>query len=159
LGPTATIVLPNAATAVSRCVNGIFQLVTLPPDQVTQIVVQFQSAQTQAAEVVKVEALDGGLLAASVSATPPVQTTNNIPLPKGRVDTGTISADGTFAFVFKAGHSPGLYQIRISRPHQVQSVLGLQFWVADTQHPANNPPAMQPATAAPAPTYPPQPKI
>lgn len=145
VGPSATIVLPNAASAVSRCVNGMFQLVSLPQDQIAQIVVQYPTSL--GTEIVKVEALDGGLLAASATATvggPIAGYTTN--LQKKRVDTGTIAANGTFTFLFQAGHPPGLYQIRITRATQV---LGLQFWVEDPQHPANNPPAMRPVTGAP----------
>jgi hypothetical protein len=90
-----------------------------------------------------VEALDGGLLAAAVATT--VGGSNLVP-PSKRVDTGTISAHGTFTFLFKTGHPPGLYQIRIRNATQV---LGLQFWVEDPQHPANNPPALRPVTGAP----------
>jgi hypothetical protein len=143
IGPSATIVLANAASAVSRCVNGVFQLVSLPQDQLAQVIVQYPTSQTT--EVVRVEALDGGLLTASVS-TSVAPSTAAVPLPNKRVDTGTISAHGTFTFLFKTGHLPGLYQIRIRNTTQV---LGLQFWVEDPQHPANNPPATRPATGAP----------
>jgi hypothetical protein len=141
-------VLPNAASAVSRCIDGVFQLVSLPPDQLAQIVVQYPTSD--AAEIVKVEALDGGLLAGSASATTQPFRVGNlgiVPLPSKRFDTGTISAHGTFTFLFKAGHPPGLYQIRIRNATQV---LGLQFWVEDPQHPANNPPALRPVTGVPA---------
>jgi hypothetical protein len=140
LGPSATIVLANTASAVSRCVNGIFQLVSFPQDQLVQVVVQYPASE--AAEVVRIEALDGGLLAASVSAT------TQPPVPSKRADTGTVSANGIFTFLFKAGHPPGLYQIRIQRATQI---IGLQFWVEDPQHPANNPPALRPVTGVPTP--------
>ena len=143
IGPSATIVLPNATSAVSRCINGIFQLVSLPQDQLAQVVVQYPTSQTT--EVVRVEALDGGLLTASATATVG-SSTSTVPLPNKRVDTGTISAHGTFTFLFKTGHLPGLYQIRIRNATQV---LGLQFWVEDLQHPANNPPATRPVAGAP----------
>jgi hypothetical protein len=146
LGPSATIVLPNAASAISRCVNGVFQLVSLPPDQFAQVVVQYPTLKPP--EVVRVEALDGGLLAASVTTTAGgYSVAHTVTVPSKRVDTGTISAHGTFTFLFKAGHPPGLYQIRIRNATQV---LGLQFWVEDPQHPANNPPALRPVTGVPA---------
>ena len=145
LGPSATIVLPNAASTVSRCVNGIFQLVSLSQDQLAQVTVQYPASQ--AGEVLRVEALDGGLLGAAVAATTqPYRVFNMVSVPSKRVDTGTISAAGTFTFLFKTGHPPGLYQIRIRQPAQL---LGLQFWVEDPQHPANNPPALRPVTGAP----------
>jgi hypothetical protein len=145
VGTSATIVLPNAASAVSRCVNGVFQLVSLPQGQLTQIVVQYPPSE--ATETVKIEALDGGLLAASVTTTAGgYSVAHTVTVPSKRVDSGTISANGTFTFLFQTGHPPGLYQIRIRRATQV---LGLQFWVEDPQHPANNPPALRPATGAP----------
>jgi hypothetical protein len=145
LGPSATIVLPNATSAVTRCVDGVFQLVSLPQDQLAQVIVQYPTSQ--AAEIVKIEAVDGGLLAASVTTTAGGYTVaHTVTVPSKRVDTGTISANGTLTFLFQTGHPPGLYQIRIQRATQV---LGLQFWIEDPQHPANNPPAMRPVTGAP----------
>ena len=143
-GPAATVVLPaTAASVVSYSINGIFQLVNLPQDQLAQVVIQYPTSK--AAEVVKVEALDGGLLAAGVSAT--VGGYNvagyTATVPKKRVDSGTISANGTFTFLFQPGHPPGLYQIRINRGTEV---LGLQFWISDPQHSANNPPGLSPKT-------------
>ena len=140
-GPSATVVLPtSAASVVSYSINGIFQLVNLPQDQVAQVVVQYPT--TTAAEVVKVEALDGGLLGASVSGTvPEVNLGAIIAMASTRVDTGTISAHGTFTFVFRPAHPPGLYQIRVTRGTEV---LGLQFWVSDPQHASHNPPGLAP---------------
>jgi hypothetical protein len=92
---------------------------------------------------VKVEALDGGLLTASASAEVGGYNVHGYDLSaiKKRFDSGTPSADGNFTFIFQAGHLPGLYQIRVQQGNQV---LGLQFWVLDSQHPANNPPAIKP---------------
>jgi hypothetical protein len=145
-GPAATIVLPSsAASVVTYNINGIFQLVSLPQDQIVQVVLQYPTFK--AAELVKVEALDGGLLAASVSAAAPESVSQMTPVTT-RVNTGMISVNGTFTFAFRAGHSPGLYQLRITRPAP-SPVLGLQFWIEDAQHPANNPPALRPVSAAP----------
>jgi hypothetical protein len=143
-GPAATVVLPtSAASVVSYSINGIFQLVNLPQDQIAQVVIQYPTSK--AAEVVKVEALDGGLLAASASATVGGYSVGGYTatIAKKRVDSGTISADGTFTFVFQPGHPPGLYQIRINSGSEV---LGLQFWISDPQHSANNPPGLAPRT-------------
>ena len=141
-GPSAMVVLPaSAASVMSYSINGIFQLVSLPQDQIAQIVIQYPTSK--AAEVVKVEALDGGLLAASVSATVGGNSIGGYTaiIAKKRVDSGTISANGTFTFVFQPGHPPGLYQIRVNRGTEI---LGLQFWISDPQHSANNPPGLAP---------------
>jgi hypothetical protein len=143
-GPAATVVLPaSAASVVSYSINGIFQLVNIPQDQIVQVVVQYPTSQ--AAEVVRVEALDGGLLVAGASATVGGYSVGGYTatVPRKRVDSGTISADGSFTFIFQAGHPPGLYQIRINRGTEV---LGLQFWISDPQHSANNPPGLAPRT-------------
>jgi hypothetical protein len=141
-GPSATIVLPaSAASVVSYGINGIFQLVNLPQDQLAQVVIQYPTSK--AAEVVKVEALDGGLLAASASGTVGGYSVGGYTatIPQKRVDSGTVSANGTFTFVFQPGHPPGLYQIRVTHGTEV---LGLQFWVSDPQHASNNPPGLAP---------------
>lgn len=146
LGARATIVFPTSELAVSFSVNGLFQLVALPQDQLAQVTIQFPT--TEVAQVVKVEALDGGLLAAVIPATEIGGNNANIIIPAKRVDSGAVSAHGNFTFAFRVGHSPGLYQIRIK---EANHVFGLQFWVNDPQHPANNPPALKPALATQSP--------
>jgi hypothetical protein len=139
LGPSATVVLPTAAYAIARSVNGLFQRVGLSPDQVAQITVQYPAAQSL--QFVKAEAVDGGLVAANI---PAVQPPNN---PIGgfvqftHFGGGVINANGTFTLAFKAGHTPGLYQVRLK---QTDRVLTLRFWVLDSQNPQNNPPVIAP---------------
>src|SRR5438045_9274346 len=72
LGPSATVVLPTAAYAISRSVNGLFQRVGLSPDQIAQITVQYPAAQ--ALQFVKVEALDGGSVGMSLPSVQPPNT-------------------------------------------------------------------------------------
>lgn len=132
LGPSATIVLPTAAYAISRSVNGLFQRVGLSPDQVAQVTVQYPS--TQSLQFVKAEAMDGGLVAVNIPG--PLQTSTF-----GPFGGGVINANGVFTFTFKAGHTPGLYQVRLRQSDQV---LALRFWVLDSMHPKNNPPAIAP---------------
>ena len=149
LGPSATVVLPTAAYAISRSVNGLFQRVGIPPDQVAQVTVQYPSSQS--GEFVKVEAVDGGLVAVNTQ-TPPTLPPVSLPIPIDIAYTpfgrGVISANGTFTFVFKAGHTPGLYQLRL-KPNglqytQTDQVLAFRFWVLDPAHPENNPPVITP---------------
>ena len=145
LGPSATVVLPTAAYAISRSVNGLFQRVGLPPDLVAQVTVQYSSSQS--GEFVKVEAVDGGLVAVNVPGVPISDTIGNY-VQFAAFGRGVIAANGTFTFAFKAGHTPGLYQLRL-RPNGLQytqngQVLALRFWVVDSLHPQNNPPVIMP---------------
>jgi hypothetical protein len=144
LGPSATVVLPTAAYAISRSVNGLFQRVGIPPDQVVQVTVQYPS--TQSAEFVKVEAVDGGLVAVNIPSVP--NQIAGIRVNFGPFGRGVIAANGTFTFAFKAGHTPGLYQLRL-KPNglqytQTDQVLALRFWVVDSQNVKNNPPVITP---------------
>lgn len=156
--PYAIVTYASASTStsslsvVSPCVEGVFGLVGLQPDQVIQVVVQYPTSQ--ALQLVSLEALDGGTILppSSVSAT----TTNvsigqllqGVPIPATpQVASLVISANGTLTFTFKATHDPGRNQIALRQGGQE---LGLQFWVFDLQNAANNPVAITPATPNPS---------
>jgi hypothetical protein len=152
VGPSATILLPTAEVAVTTSVNSIFQLVALPQDQIVQVTVHYASTDlatasaTEAAQViVRIEAIDGGRVAA---VTPPLSAPGNDDgigfgiAPDQQFTSATVGANGNLTFLFQAGHLPGLYQIRIDRGNEV---LGMQFWIRDPQNPGNDPPAMTPA--------------
>ena len=141
-GPSATIILPSTASAVTYSRKGIFECVALPQDQPAQVIVQFPvppvtQPQPLAPEFVKPEPLDGGTLAGGLLS--PSQITNT---PTGTPSIrGVISAQGKFTFTFLPAHHPGLYQIRLQHGSEI---LGLRFWVDDPQNPKNNPPVMEP---------------
>jgi hypothetical protein len=150
VGPSATILLPTAEVAVTTSVNGIFNLVALPQEQIVQITVHYASTDlttasaTEAAQIVRIEAIDGGQV---VALDPPVEI-NGSDLASmtfqrdQHAAAGTVGANGNFTFVFQAGGHPGIYQIRIHRGNQV---LGMQFWILDPENPGNDPPAIAPA--------------
>ena len=156
IGPSATILLPTTEVAVTPSVNGIFSLVALPQNQIVQVTVHYASMDpatwnaAQAAQIVRIQAVDGG----QVGIEPPGNLTfNDSTVPRltrevlgdQQAVSGTVNANGNFTFLFQAGHPPGMYQIRI---HRGDEVLGMQFWIRDPQNPANDPPAIMPASAA-----------
>jgi hypothetical protein len=65
------------------------------------------------------------------------------PLDGGRVVTPIqsliIGIDGTLAFQYQAGQSPGLYQVTV---HYDTQLIALQFWVLDSAHLDNSPPLL-----------------
>jgi hypothetical protein len=142
-GPSATVILPSSAFAVTYSRKGIFQCVQLPQDQPAQVTVQFAPTELPPAQlvppplpqIVKAEAIDGGILVAGPLATIPNRQNVNV----NHILSGSIQSNGTFTFTFVPAHHPGLYQVRLQRGSQI---IGLQFWVADPQRPANNPPTM-----------------
>ncbi|HZE57540.1 MAG TPA: hypothetical protein VE031_06780 [Chthoniobacterales bacterium] len=111
----ASIDFGNNQSVTAICHKGSFDRVGLGHDQTVEITVQYSTAD--AGQGITVEALDGGAIVAPAK--------NLI-----------VAADGTIHFKFRAGHQPGVYQIALGNGVQE---LGLQFWVLDEEHPANNP--------------------
>jgi hypothetical protein len=150
VGPSATVLLPTAEAAVTLSVNGIFGLVALPQDQLVQVTVHYASTDlatasvTEAAPIARIQAVDGGKLAAVVpsNAAGDLPISSTIEGPPQQAVSGTVSANGNLTFLFQAGHPPGMYQIRI---HRGNEVLGMQFWIRDPQNPGADPPAIAPA--------------
>jgi hypothetical protein len=112
---TATIDPGTGSLVTAHCRRGSFDRVGLRHDQTVDITVRYPT--TDAGRAIAVEALDGGSVVASAK---------NL----------TVTADGAIHFKFRAGHQPGVYQIALRNGVQE---LGLQFWVLDEEHPANNP--------------------
>gem|GEM_PF-3471128 len=147
----------QSVSVISPCVDGIFALVGLQPDQVVQVIVQYPTSQ--ALQIVNLEALDGGIIlpSSSVQISGPLVTPGvgeilqNVPpllrqllqsaiLPAGSgVSSLVISVNGTLSFIFIASHDPGKNQIALRQGSQE---MGLQLWVFDSQNPQTNPPAI-----------------
>jgi hypothetical protein len=143
--PYAIVTYPSANPATqsqsvtTSCLNGIFELVGLQPDQVVQVVVQYPT--NQALQVVNLEALDGGIiLPPTVGPVNPPRGPLTVPVQPVSLSL-VISTDGTVVFTLQATHNLGRNQIRLRQGSQE---LGLQFWVLDPQNPQNNPPAITP---------------
>ena len=111
----ASIDFGNNQSVTTICYEGSFDRVGLRHDQTIDITVSYPT--TDAGRAITVEALDGGSVVAPAK---------NL----------TVAADGAIHFKFRAGHQPGVYQIALRNGVQE---LGLQFWVLDEEHPANNP--------------------
>jgi hypothetical protein len=117
---TASIAFDSGRSVTALCHQGGFDRVGLRHDQTVDIAVQYSTAV--AGTPITVVPLDGGAVVAS------------------RKDL-IVGADGTIRFKFRAGHQPGVYQIAL---HNGNQELGLQFWVLDEEHPANNPAGINP---------------
>jgi hypothetical protein len=117
---TAIIDLGTAAVVTAYSRQGSFDRVGLRHDQTIDIAVQYSTAA--GGQVVTVEPLDGGQIIAPAK---------NL----------VVGNDGAIHFKFRAGHSPGIYQVALRKGGQE---LGLQFWVRDDEHPGNNPRVINP---------------
>ena len=132
--PRAIVVLPTGASAVTYGPGGVFQLVGIAADQVSQVTVYYPVG---AAAFIQAEAVDGGVLAGPIS-TPTEITFSDPPplLPQTPSVSGAPGVDGAFTFFFFAGHQPGLYQVSLRANRQT---IGLQFWVINSSPGARNP--------------------
>lgn len=136
----------QAVSVVSPCLDGIFALVGLKPDQIVQVTVQYPTSQSL--QIVNLAALDGGMVL------PPTIGPGNLP-PTATAATDiplttlslAISVDGKLSFTFVATHDPGKNQISLRSGSQE---FGLQFWVFDLENPETNPPAITPTTPNPS---------
>jgi hypothetical protein len=92
----------------------------LAPDQVVNVTLQF--GVQKAGQTIQATALDGGVLT----------------IPNGGL---VADQNGNVAFQFQVGHDPGLYQVALrDDTHE----MGVQFWVINSQAPAENPPVNLP---------------
>ena len=117
---TASIDLGTGVLVTAYSLHGSFDRVGLRHDQTVDIEVDYPTAF--AGQTITVQPLDGGQIVAPAK--------NLI-----------VGSDGAIHFKFRAGHSPGVYQIAL---HNGAQELGLQFWVLDEEHPRNNPPVVNP---------------
>jgi hypothetical protein len=115
---TASIDPDTGALFTISCHKGSFERLGLRHDQAVDVSVQFATAG--AGQAIAVEALDGGQII-------------------GAAKNLIVGPDGAIHFKFRAGHTPGLYQVALRNGSQE---LGLQFWVADEANPRNNPPVL-----------------
>lgn len=132
--PYARVWYSKTESVVASCRSGIFDCVGLQSDQTVQVTVQCPAGR--AFQKVTVQTLDGGTVARPLATSAP-----DAPTASDRAISLSTSADGTFTFVFQAGHNPGLNQVSLRQGSQE---LGLQFWVLDPQNPQNNPPILTP---------------
>lgn len=95
-----------------------FEKVGVQPQQIVDVTLRYPVAL--AGRSLAVEPLDGGQILTS---------------PQDL----KIGSDGTVALRFKAGISPGLYQVRV---HYDAQAIALQFWVIDAAHLNNSPPVL-----------------
>jgi hypothetical protein len=118
--PTATITFGNNQSVFANSDGRAFELVGLQSGEVIDVTVQFPADKV--GHAIRIEPLDGGYV---VSAN----------------DSVIIGDDGTVAFRFQVGHSPGRYQVSL---HDGAQEIGLQFWVLDSANPQNNPLTLTP---------------
>jgi hypothetical protein len=95
-----------------------FEKVGVQPQQVIDVTLQYPVGL--AGRPLAVEPLDGGQV---------LTTSQDL----------KIAAKGSATLQFKAGTSPGLYQVRV---HYDAQAIALQFWVIDAAHLYNTPPVL-----------------
>jgi hypothetical protein len=118
--PTAAITFPSGASLPVRSQRDLFPLVAADAGGILNIQLRFPVSLAGATIIA--QALDGGI--ASIAQ-----------------DNLTIAADGTASIQFQAASQPGLYRIVLDTAGVITA---LQFWVANSQDPSANPPALTP---------------
>ena len=113
----ATINLP-AGPITAYAADRTFERVTIAPSAAFDVAMQMPREITTGSRVT-VEPLDGGQIVGS--------------------STLVVASDGTIGFRFSAPPDPGGCRISV---HSGGRDVRLSFWVADAQHPENNPPTI-----------------
>lgn len=175
--PSADPNLPSVSV-VSPCVDGVFALVGLVPDQVVQITVQYP--RDEALQTIGLEALDGGMIFPNTEVTlpnglVPLTVFNVLDQIFAKVDDvvqvvplllGSITGDPGPGMP----HTPKASTLPIATNGTVTFIfvaghepgkyqvslrrgseeLGIQLWAFDAQNPGSNPPAITPYNPYPA---------
>jgi len=118
--PTAAITFPSGAFLQVRSTSDLFPLVAADPG--ASLNIQLRFPVNFAGATIIAAALDGGI--ASIAQ-----------------DNPAIAADGTASIQFQVASQPGLYRVLLNTGGVFTT---LQFWVANSQSPSANPPALAP---------------
>jgi len=118
--PTAAITFPSGTFLQLRSTSDLFPLVAADPG--ASLNIQLRFPVSFAGATIIAQPLDGGI--ASIAQ-----------------DNPTIAADGTASIQFQAASQPGLYRVLLNTGGVFTT---LQFWVANSQNPSANPPALAP---------------
>ena len=114
----AAVTLAPGKAVNPRRHKSVFEKVGLQPQQTVAVTLAYPPEL--AGRTVAIEPLDGGRVVT------PIQSL-------------IIGIDGTLAFQYQAGQSPGLYQVTV---HYDTQLIALQFWVLDSAHLDNSPPLL-----------------